>query len=170
MLLHHVSNKHSHLNIPEETLGAGAAGMSCVESLATPRKVQGHSDRTLPKLVVAWKLHTQSTHTSIVLITSTTASIQGASPPVLQYVQNVRTTRLSTNQSRLGREPGKDYWGNIFPTDVIDTLVTIQKCCRTFSNLLYYADTSQVSRNSDELSRLLVTFSQHLALFPSTSC
>ena len=40
-------------------------------------------------------------------------------------------------QLSFGREPGKDYWGNVFPTDVIDKLVT--SCHATVLSLTYYA-------------------------------
>jgi hypothetical protein len=54
--------------------------------------------------------------------------VQGGSPQFFNTYKmfeqlGFQPTKVDMQLS-FGREPGKDYWGNVFPTDVIDKSVT----------------------------------------------
>jgi len=72
--------------------------------------------------------------------------VQGGSPQFFNMYRifeqvGFQPTKVDMQLS-FGREPGKDYWGNVFPTGVIDKLVA--KRHAGVLALTYYADTNQI--------------------------
>ncbi len=126
-------------------LGAGAAGMSCAESLSRhPEKFKVTLIERSPScggMATSYPIDPHKYGADYI-----NDGVQGGSPQFFNTYKmfeqvGFQPTKVDMQLS-FGREPGKDYWGNVFPTDVIDKLVTRRRAA--VLSLTYYAGTNQI--------------------------